>query len=77
MKSSINSSILIRKASLSDFEQLYALGLQIPELKVSTTEDFMEPDEFRWCIKNKKGILLLAEQQNKLQNKEILFQVLL
>ncbi len=43
----------IRKVVLKDFKELYKLGLNIPELKVSSTEDFMDEDEFKFCIKNK------------------------
>ena len=39
--------MIIRKAILDDFDQLYSLGLNTPELKVSSTEDFMDPEEFK------------------------------
>lgn len=52
----------IRKAILKDFQELYDLGSNTPELKVSATEDFMDKNEFKGCIKNKYGVLLLAEE---------------
>ena len=55
----------IRPASLDDFIQLYKLGKNTPELKVSTTEEFMDADEFKWSITNPKGIFLVAEDKNK------------
>ena len=55
-----------RKARLKDFEKLYQLGLDTPELKVSNTNVFIDPEEFKFCIKYKYGIFLLAEEKNKL-----------
>lgn len=53
--------MIIRRATLSDFETLYQIGLQTPELRVSATEVFMDADEFRWCITNPDGVFLVAE----------------
>ncbi|MBI4147126.1 GNAT family N-acetyltransferase [Candidatus Woesearchaeota archaeon] len=55
--------MLIRAASLDDFEVLDIIGINTPELKVSATEEFMDRDEFRWSIQNPNGIFLLAEEQ--------------
>ncbi|MEK7672771.1 MAG: GNAT family N-acetyltransferase [Patescibacteria group bacterium] len=55
----------IRPATLADFEELYSLGKATPELKVSATEDFMEPDEFKWAITNPNGVFILAETENQ------------
>lgn len=55
----------IRQAQLPDFGQLYELGKNTPELAVSSSGNFMEPDEFKWAITNPAGIFLLAEDDNK------------
>jgi len=55
----------IRKAELTDFAQLYELGNKTPELAVSSSDNFMEPDEFRWAITNPAGIFLLAEEDGQ------------
>lgn len=39
--------INLRPASLDDFVELYALGKETPELRVSATEEFMDADEFK------------------------------
>ncbi len=59
--------MLIRRATLNDFKKLYALGKKTPELQVSATEVFMDEDEFRWAIKNRRGVFLLAENDRELQ----------
>ena len=56
----------IRKATLEDFERLYDLGLNTPELQVSATEPFMDPDEFKFCINNQYSVFLLAEDNNNI-----------
>ncbi len=56
----------IRKATLKDFNELYKFGLKTKELKVSPKEEFMRPEEFKYSIKNKKGIFLLAEDNKKI-----------
>lgn len=53
----------IRKATLDDFTELYAMGKNTPELKVSATEEFMDEDEFRWSIDQPRGVFLLAENE--------------
>jgi hypothetical protein len=42
----------IRKATLQDFDKLYAIGKMTPELKVSAVEEFMDTEEFQRCITN-------------------------
>jgi len=56
----------IRQAELKDFSELYFIGLNTPELKVSATEEFMDEDEFRFCLTNPHGLFLLAEEQGKI-----------
>ncbi|MBI2146075.1 GNAT family N-acetyltransferase [Candidatus Woesearchaeota archaeon] len=56
----------IRPASIEDFEELYSLGKDAPELRVSTVEEFMDTDEFKWSIRNPEGIFLLAEEQGRI-----------
>ena len=40
--------------------------MNTPELKVSATEDFMDPEEFKDCILSDKGIFLLAEEDKNI-----------
>jgi hypothetical protein len=56
----------IRPASIQDFDQLYELGKSAPELKVSASEDFMDPEEFRWSITDPHGVFLIAEEDNRI-----------
>ena len=56
----------IRKAAAKDFKELYELGRKTPELQVSATEDFMDPDEFEFSITSKDSVFLTAEEDNKL-----------
>jgi len=56
----------IRVASLDDFEALYSIGRNTPELQVSASEEFMDADEFRWSITNPQGVFLLAEENRKI-----------
>jgi N-acetylglutamate synthase-like GNAT family acetyltransferase len=56
----------IRKATLKDFDVLYALGLKTPELRVSATEPFMDRDDFSSRIADKNSVFLLAEEGNKI-----------
>lgn len=56
-----NNSIVIRPAASSDFEALYALAKDTPELKMSTMDDFMSPEEFKRCMRDPNGIFLIAE----------------
>ena len=50
----------IRAATTEDFESLYELGLATSEFKVSSSGEFMEPDEFLSSIENPHGTFLLA-----------------
>lgn len=56
----------LRPASLDDFVQLYSLGRKTPELRVSTNEEFMDADEFKWSITNPNGAFLVAEENQKI-----------
>ena len=58
--------MLIRRANLKDFENLYCIAKKIPEIKVSATEPFMDEDEFKYCFQNKNGIFLVAEENDKI-----------
>lgn len=57
--------MIIRTASLSDFEELYSIGKSTPEFNVSATEEFMDAEEFKWSIQNPHGIFLLAEENKR------------
>lgn len=56
----------IRPASLDDFMELYEIGKSTPELRVSRSEEFMEPKELKWSITNPDGVFLLAEEKQKI-----------
>ncbi len=60
MKNDIKK-INIREAKETDFEELYALGKNTPEFRVSATEEFMHPEEFRWSLTDASGVFLVAE----------------
>lgn len=53
--------MFIRKAAEKDFEQLYALGLATPEIRVSDANVFMQPAEFRDAMLQPSGVFLVAE----------------
>lgn len=55
----------IRKATVKDFRNLYNLGLETPELRVSSNELFMDRDDFRLRIVDKNHVFLVAEEGNK------------
>jgi len=56
--------MIIRPATLDDFENIYELGENTPEFKVSANEPFMDRDDLELRIKGKEDILLLAEEEN-------------
>lgn len=51
----------IRTATAADFDELYRLGLDTPEIQVSATSVFMEHAEFLSAIESSRTIFLLAE----------------
>jgi ribosomal protein S18 acetylase RimI-like enzyme len=53
----------IRKATIADFDELYQLGKNTLELRVSATEDFMDADEFKGFITDKNCVFLVAEEK--------------
>jgi ribosomal protein S18 acetylase RimI-like enzyme len=56
----------IRKTKIDDFEELYALGKNTPELIVSADEEFMEAKTFKGFITDKNCVFLLAESEKKI-----------
>jgi GNAT superfamily N-acetyltransferase len=57
----------IRPATEQDFNELYEIGSETPELRVSATESFMDADEFKWAITEyKDAVFLVAEQENNI-----------
>jgi len=56
----------IRPAKLEEFEVLYEIGLNTPELRVSANEQFMDRDDFRQRIQNPQGVFLVAEQEERI-----------
>jgi N-acetylglutamate synthase-like GNAT family acetyltransferase len=56
-----SKNMKIRKATSKDFNLLYEIGLKTPEFKVSSSEEFMDKDEFLLAIKSIRGVFLLAE----------------
>lgn len=59
-------NISIRPATPQDFDPLYSLGQNTPELQVSSTQSFMDRDEFEVAIQNPSGVFLLAEVNGSL-----------
>lgn len=57
-----NNFITIRTATIDDWKSIYDIGLKTPEIKVSVTEEFMEPAELQWSITNPWGIFLVAKE---------------
>lgn len=55
----------IRRATLEDFDELYQLGQNTPELRVSEDEPFMDRDDFEERLKSKSQVFLLAESKEK------------
>lgn len=60
------NSVKLKKASEEDFEVLYELGKNTPEFKVSASEEFMHPEEFRWSIADPNGVFLVADLDGKI-----------
>lgn len=56
----------IRPAKNQDFEELYRIGKNTPEIKVSATEEFMDADEFKWSLTNPDGLFLIAEKKHQI-----------
>lgn len=54
----------IRKATASDFTDLYSFALQFPEFRVSATEPFMQPDEFKAVLSDPDALILIAEDKD-------------
>lgn len=57
---------MIRQATRKDFKELYEIGKNTPELKVSSTEVFMDSDEFLFAITDKESVFLVAEEGKKI-----------
>src|SRR3989344_347054 len=55
----------IRKAKLRDFKELYSMGMNTSELRVSASEPFMDRDDFKLRILDKSHVFLLAEDNKK------------
>lgn len=58
----MTGDVQIRLATPQDFDALYTLGLATPELKVSASELFADPPEFRRALTNPDGVFVVAEQ---------------
>jgi GNAT superfamily N-acetyltransferase len=58
----VNPKFHVRPAELGDFESAYALGKRTPELRVAGNQDFMDPEEFRWCMTDKKHSVFFVAQ---------------
>lgn len=57
----------IRLATPADLPRLYEIGLHTPEIQVSTTEPFMDKDEFLDALNRKENFFLVLEQDDQLQ----------
>lgn len=60
------SFMKIQPAIIEEFDKLYQLGKNAPEMRVSATEEFMTTDEFEWAICNPHGVFLTAQEDNAL-----------
>ncbi len=58
--------MIIGRPSLNNFFELYKIEKETKELRVSAVEEFMDPDKFRFCITNRNGVFLIAEEENKI-----------
>ncbi len=58
--------MIIRSATVEDFEELYRLGSQTKEFRVNTTEAFMDEDEFKTRMMSGEDIFLVAEMGSKI-----------
>lgn len=56
--------MIIRKATLSDFDQIYKLGLESPEINVAGQGEFADKDELEFYILDAYGIFLVAENDD-------------
>lgn len=56
----------IRKAELTDFDELYYLGLSTPEFRVSANEVFMDADDFKMHITEDSSAFFVAEDKDKI-----------
>lgn len=56
----------VRTAIPEDFDRLYSLGQATPEFRVSATEPFMAPEEFRSALEHDNGAFVLAEDGDAL-----------
>jgi ribosomal protein S18 acetylase RimI-like enzyme len=56
----------IRKTTIADFNELYQLGKNTPELIVSADEEFMEANTFKGFITDKNCVFLLAESEGRI-----------
>ncbi len=60
-KDAVGSQVLVRKANLEDAVRLHVLGAIIPELKVSSQEEWMTLKEVREAVLCSNGEFLVAE----------------
>lgn len=56
----------IRPAKIAEFDRLYEIGLNTPELRVSANEAFMDKDDFRNRIESPHHIFLIAEKGERI-----------
>ncbi|MFA6461963.1 MAG: GNAT family N-acetyltransferase [Candidatus Woesearchaeota archaeon] len=58
--------MIIRPATLDDFEEIYRIGNDTPEFKVSSTEPFIDREDLELRITGEEDLLLLAEEKEKI-----------
>ncbi len=58
--------MIIRQATVEDFEELYSLGSYTKEFRVSADESFMDRDEFKLRICSGEDVFLVAEVGRKI-----------
>ena len=57
----------IRLATAADLPTLYEIGLKTPEIQVSSTEPFMDKDEFLDSINRREMFFLVMEEAGQIQ----------
>lgn len=56
----------ILKANIKDFNELYEMAKRTKEFQVSNKGPIVSKEEFKWMLKNKKGIFLVAIEGTKI-----------
>lgn len=58
--------MIIRQAIQDDIDDLYAFGLTIPEINISSQVEFMSKEELRNTLSNSDAVTFLASKNDKI-----------